>query len=87
MKLAHENVLQHHKTLDDRMRAVEDYKHASHRNNLENQKRALHGELDKMAPGVRAYYLQRIEELSDQIASNKENTLISKACTIRIVGY
>ena len=72
MKLAYENALQHHKVLDDRMRTVQDYKHASHRNNLENQKKALHGELDNMAPSVRAYYLQRIEELSDQIASNKE---------------
>ena len=72
MKIAHENVLKHHKTLDGRMRAVDEYKHAAHRNNLENQKRALEGELNKMAPSVRAFYLQRIEELSDQIASNKE---------------
>ena len=71
-KLAHENVLKHHKTLDDRMRAVESYKHASHRNNLENQKRALHWELDKMSPSVRVYYLEKIEELSQQLAANKE---------------
>ena len=72
MKIAHGNVLKKHKDLDDRMRAVDDYKYAAHRNNLENQKRAPEGELNKMAPAVRAFYLERIEELSEQIASNKE---------------
>ena len=87
MKIAHENVLKHHKSLDDRMRAVEEYKGAAHRNNLENQKRALEGELSKMAPAVRAYYLERIEELSSQITKNKEKSLTSRAYMIRIVGY
>ena len=71
-KLQHDNVLKHHKGLDDRMRTVEAHKLASHRNNLETQKRTLQLELNNIAPPVRTFYMERMEELSRQIATNKE---------------
>ena len=71
-KLQHENVLKHHKGLDDRNRTVKAHKLASHRNFLENEKRILNSELSKMAPSVRAHYLDRIEDLSKQIQASKE---------------
>ena len=71
-RLQHENKLKHHKGLDDRNRTVKAHKLASHRNFLENEKRILNSELSKMAPSVRAHYLDRIEDLSKQIQASKE---------------
>ena len=76
-KLQHENVLKRHKGLDDRAKQIKQHKLASHRNFLENEKRTLNLELNKMAPSVRAHYLDRIEELSRQITASKENTRFS----------
>ena len=73
MRLRHENALKHHRELDQTYRKGLEYKFAAHRLNLYNQRFTIQNELDKMAPSVQVYYLQRIKEISNEIkASQKE---------------
>ena len=74
--LQHENIIRHHEGLDDRTRQIRQHKLAAHRNFLDNEKRTLSLELNKMAPSIQVHYLKEMYELSRQIKESKKKNPI-----------
>ena len=66
-----ENVREKLGSFNDRRRATERHKLAAVRNDLENERMSLDERARQMAPGLRAYYFNRISDLDEEIKTLK----------------
>ena len=72
-KYLRENLLREISSHRSRARESERYLLAAQRNGLEEQRQNLRGGLERMPLGVRAYYMERIADLTKRIEKSKRD--------------
>ena len=72
-KYLRENLLREISSHRSRARESEKYLLAAQRNGLEEQRQNLRGGLERLPLGVRAYYMERIADLTKRIEKSKRD--------------